>query len=192
MNTNYVASHNDYKIWLKQKVWITPLNKCYRWEYIPMFAEDLTNWMKYLGYKMNGAWGNGSKAVAKWLYAIQVLEIAKKDSISLLAYPEIKHRNLPEDRDRYEIVVTYDEIEKFLKKWSDIDDLDMKRNQGRRVREELSDFLYHYIDLESSKHGIAITRYLEDGEEDEEEYLQNGKPKNKDQYLLDAEEGWHK
>ena len=190
MNTNYVASHNDYKIWLKQKIWVDSHIKSYRYEYIPNFTNEITKWMKKLGYTMNGMWG--AKAVSKWLYAIQVVEVAERNSYKALNYPEIRHRNTSEDRDRFEIIVSFDEINNFMNNWILIEDLDINTKKGGRVRDEMSEFLYCYLDLESSKHGIAITRYLEDGEEDEEEYLQTAKPKNKDQYLLDAEEGWHK
>jgi hypothetical protein len=164
MARHYSPSHKDYIEWCEQKVWVTGLTKEERYKWIPDFTTDVTRWMSKRGYKMHDTWN--AKAVAKWLYAIQVQEFARKNVNGPISYPDCRHRDWPEDRDIYECEVTLSDLETFMYRWRNVEDFDMSTRSGQRVLSELHTLLYTYLDLETSKHGIKIARILQEAEND--------------------------
>jgi hypothetical protein len=175
----------DFQNWMNQWVWVSDSEKLRRREYIPYFKKELEAWMKERGYEMDGYWKN-QNVVSRWLYAIHVVEIVKKDRIGGIEYAEPNHRNWPEDRDTYEVHVMQDDIDSFLDKWETNEDFDKETRVGQRVREDCLRFLYIFLDLDASKRGKEISRIMLDTDDEEED--EKG---DKDMYLVDAQEGWH-
>ena len=185
-----LCKQNNYTKWLNKMVYVSGYTKVPRYEYLRSFAKHITKWMKGLGYGMGDRWGDGVKVVVRWMFAIYEQEVIHKNKYGPLLYPEIYHRNLPEDLDKFEMVVSNMEIENFLEKWEDIDDFSQSSPVGIRVRMEMQDFLYTYVNIESSKHGIAVTHLYESlamEEEMEDEYKSGV-----DTYLIDVQNGWHR
>lgn len=177
----------DYKVWLDQYVWVCDNRKEMRRNYLGEFQEELTKWMKKKGYEMDKEWNN-KRIISKWLYAIHVVELVKKERVGGLEYPYPNHRNWPEDRDTYEVYVRSDDIEEFLLTWRTNEDFDPETRVGQRVREEILELIYIYLDLDSSKHGKKIARIMANDSDDEYDEDKQGE---KDVYLVEAQEGWH-
>ncbi len=183
---SYTPSVNDYNRWLQANVWVTGNEKASRNNYIPSFTQSLTNWMKKRGYRMSGMFT--SKAVARWLYAIQVQEVARRNHWGPIYYPVPYHRDWEEDWDTFDMEVSQESCEEFLESWRNNEDLQFDMPSGDRVRVELQTLLYTYVDLESSKHGMKIARLLADSDD-----VENSDDENEmDSYLRDAQEGFHK
>lgn len=161
MSRVYRYSQRDYVDWLHQKIWLTGNTKGYRKEYIPSFYNSLTDFMKKKGYMMDGRWGRGPAIVARWLYAIHVHEVARKESGQALGYPEIHHRDWPEDRDVFDFEIDLETLGEFMESWKNVEDMDLETCQGFRVQVELSTFLYTYADIENSRQGRRLASKLE-------------------------------
>jgi hypothetical protein len=73
-----------------------------------------------------------------------------------------------------------------MDEWVDVEDLNSSSRVGYRIRNEIQDFIYHFIHLESSKQGRTIARFWDNSDSDSDD----NKPKN-DIYLRDAGEGFH-
>ena len=157
----YKATNRDFVSWLHQWVWVSGDEKARRKDWIPWFADSLTVWMEKKGYKMDGIWKKGHMAVARWLYAIQVQEVANKQYFGSLRYPEVKHRAWPEDRDYFECEVSVPSIETFLEGWQLVEDLDVNTPSGLRVRAELQQLLWTYLALESCRQGNRVARIVD-------------------------------
>ncbi len=186
----YTASGRDFQAWLDCKVWVSGNEKATRREYIPVFADALTSWMRSMGYTMDGRWAKGHRVVAQWLYAIQIMEIARCDYDAPLTYPQLLHRDWPEDRDVFNMYVNYASVNDFLDSWKNIEDLDYEFRWGRRVYEELEKLLYHHIDLDASRQGIKLANILIGSDSDSES--EGGRRRGKDDvYLQEAREGLH-
>ncbi len=183
---SYTPSVNDYNRWLQAKVWVTGNEKACRKEYIPSFTQSLTNWIKKRGYKMNGMFT--AKAVAKWLYAIQIQEVARRNHWGPIYYPGPYHRDWEEDWDTFDMEVSQESCEEFLEHWRNNEDLQFDLPSGDRVRVELQKLLYTYIHLESSKHGMKIARLLAEASDNDDSEGEN----EIDSYLRDTQEGFHK
>jgi hypothetical protein len=180
----YTPSKYDYVRWLTAKVWVTGNEKACRKDWIPSFTESVKVWMKSRGYTMNGQFT--PKAVAKWLYAIQVQEVARKKYLGPIYYPEITHRDWEEDWDTFDMEVSQENCEIFLEGWRNNSDLESDTPSGERVRVELQTLLYTYVDLESSKHGKRIAALLADSDSEDSDY-----ENETDIYLREAMEGYH-
>ena len=178
----------DFKKWLRQTVWVSGDCRLERKEYIPRFAEDLQRWMFNHGYKMNSRWS--SLAVARWLYSIHLLECVYKNSKYNLSYPTMFHRNWQEDRDKFEVILMPRDYEAFWDAWRNNEDFDPMTAVGTRTRNELPDMLYWHLNLDTSKHGRAVARVVDEMEEDEEEEVIVGKKNEKDSYYQDVEDGF--
>ena len=181
----YTPSVNDYNRWLNAKVWVTGISKACRKEYIPSFTQSIKAWMKGRGYTMSGSFTG--KAVAKWLYAIQIQEVARKNKFGPIYYPEPYHRNWEEDWDTFDMEVSQEACEDFLEHYRNFEDFQFDMPSGDRVKVELQKFLYTYLDLESSKHGMKIARLL--GESDNED---SDGENEMDSYLRDIQEGYYR
>lgn len=195
MKRPYKISEKDFQLWLDESVWVCDNKKGTRRDYIPYFADALTDWMHFIGYKMDDRWAKGHRVVAKWLYAIQVLEIAKRDYGAPLAYPEIIHRDWSEDRDTYNINIDYTMVEEFMESWKTIEDLDPETRWGQRVVLEMQTLLWHYIDLDTSKIGIKLAEKLITSDSDSDSggsRRGSGRRRKPDDiYLQEAREGLH-
>jgi hypothetical protein len=190
LKRGYKASESDFQVWLDTPIWVSDNTRGTRREYIPALADSLTAWMKTIGYKMDGRWAKGHRILAKWLYAIHILEIARCDMNAPLAYPEIIHRNWPEDKDEFHLYIDFHSISDFLEPWKTIEDLDYDVSWGRRVYEELETLLWHYVDLDASKIGIKLAEKLLESDSDSDS---GGGRRRKidDVYLQEAREGLH-
>ena len=181
----YTPSVRDYNRWLDAKVWVTGNEKARRKEYIHPFTDSLKRWMKLRGYVMSGNFT--PLVVAKWLYLIQVQEVVRKNRWGHINYPDPSHRDSEEDWDIFDMEVSQDKCEEFLNDWESNEDLQSDLPSGARVKVELQKFLYTYIDLTSSKHGIRVANQLAESDtEDSEDDIEI------DSYLRDAQEGFHK
>jgi hypothetical protein len=194
MKRVYTVSEEDFQTWLDIPIWVSGNDKGTRREYIPVFADALTDWMKLIGYKMDGRWGKGHRVVAKWLYAIHVLEIARCNFSAPLAYPEIIHRNWEEDYDEFSLRINYHSVDSFLEKWVTIEDFDNETRWGARVYEELETLLWHHIDLDASRIGIRLAEKLMVSDSDSESggSRRGGRSRKIDDvYIQEAREGLH-
>jgi hypothetical protein len=174
MSRVYRYSQRDYEDWLHQKIWLTGNEKGYRKEYIPSLYNSLTHLMKKKGYIMDGRWGRGPIIVARWLYAIHVHEVARKESGQPLGYPEIWHRDWPEDRDVFDFEIDLEVLDEFMDSWKNVEDMDCETRGGFRIKVELPIFLYTYVDIDNSTQGHRLAQKLQptdsDVSEHQEEY----------------------
>lgn len=175
MSTRYYrVSENDFQDWLDQYVWMNGVERWPRRDYIPIFAEELTVLCKRKGYVLDGRWKKGHKVVAKWLYALHVQVIARRNQYGSVQYPKIKHRDWPEDKDIFEINIDQEAVEKFLDKWREHEDFDLETHIGLRVAAELPILLWNYVDLESSLQGKRMAKILETDSESDEDTIGHG------------------
>jgi hypothetical protein len=182
----YRASPADYQDWLNQHVWVNNMERVPRRWVIPQFAEELTLWLKSKGYVLDGRWRQGHKAVAKWLYALHVQVIARKRRYAPVQYPEIEHRDWPEDRDMFDCHIDQQAVEDFLELWQTHEDFDLRTDIGFRTACELPTMLWHYIDLEDSYHGRKMAKILEDSDSESE-----GDWDSRGDHLTDLTNGLH-
>lgn len=180
-------STRDFQLWLDQPVWATSNTKVLRREYIPIFAECLTNYLKRLGYTMCAEWGKGHKVVARWMYIL----MRDKDAV----YPEPFHRDWPEDLDEFQHLFTHEKAAKFFDAWRLFEDFDQDTRVGQRYLHELQHLVYPYLDMDISQAGIRVAMALEDSESDSDSWksgrARGGRMPNKDVYLEEAQEGYH-
>lgn len=185
MQRYYKPSASDFQDWLDHWVWINHITKVPRREYIPRIAEETTKWMKQQGYIMEPRWKKGELIIAKWMYAIHIQEVARRRHLEPIQYPEIQHRDWPEDQDTFDIELPQDKIETFLKRFRNHEDFDIDTWAGARVINEFRTLLYHYIDLEESPHGRRIALLFDTGSDSD------GNQSNHDDFLLDIINGLH-
>jgi hypothetical protein len=122
---------------------------------------------------MDGRWGRGPMVVARWLYAIHVHEVARKRSYEPIGYPDIQHRDWEEDREVFDFHIDIQAVERFMKLWNTVEDLDTTTRQGFRTQVELPTFLYTYADIDDSYQGRKLARTLETSDSegsDKDEY----------------------
>ncbi len=181
----YRASKQDFQDWLDHHVWVNGIQRCPRREYIPTFAEELTAWCKRKGYVMDGRWRKGHMAVAKWLYALHVQVVARRNLHGAIGYPTIEHRDWPEDKDMFEMHIDQEAVEEFLDRWREHEDFDLETHVGRRTAAELPNLLWHYVELNMSVHGRKMAKILETDSESEEDWIGNG------DHLADLSNGLH-
>jgi hypothetical protein len=170
----YRASANDFQDWLNQHVWVNGIERLPRRDSIPIFAEELTAWCKKKGYVLDGRWRKGHKAVAKWLYALHVQVIARRNRYGAIQYPDIEHRDWLEDKDMFDIQIDQESIEEFLDGWREHEDFDLRTDIGCRTAAELPTLIWHYVELDASYHGKKMARLLETDSESENEMIGNG------------------
>jgi len=181
-------SYEDFQVWLDQEVWISNMEKGARRDYIPDFAEDLTDFMRVCGYTMDSRWASGDYIVAKWMYIMHVQEFVTKKYNQPLKYASIIHRDWNEDFLEYTQILTFDKISSFMERWKFYEDLDCDTVMGQRVLHELQNLLYHFIDMENSKIGILVAT----AEDSDSEYDEPSSRRGKDDiYLMEAREGMH-
>ena len=185
---NYKPSKRDFYLWLNSSSLIGG-QKIYRKDWISWFHGAITRWMSSLGYKMNESWKQTPILLARWLYCIQVIEIARQDYMGKMYYDDPNHRDTFEDRERYDFIVNYMEIEKFLDNFETNEELCERGKSGMRVRVEFADFLYIHLDIENSKQGHYVNRIIDANLSDNEDDEMGGR--NIDSYVVDSAEGWH-
>ena len=81
-------------------------------------------------------------------------------------------------------MIDCEKITEFMDAWANMEDGDPQTRVGQRIRNEIQDFLYIFLDLESSKQGKVIARFWEDSDSDSEDG-------RRDPYLHDASQGYH-
>lgn len=102
--------------------------------------------------------------------------------------PEIIHRNTVEDFDHFHHIVSCDAVRDFMRQWNKLEDTSCDTKAGERIWNELQDFLYVFVELESSKQGKVIARFWEDANSDSDSDTNERK---RDTYLRDANKGYH-
>jgi hypothetical protein len=184
----YKVDSNDFQAWLSQPIW-AGCERIPRRSALPVFAEGITNFMKNMGYKMDSRWNqdNGLN-LARWIYRIQVQEELRMDIGGEVYVPEIIHRNTVEDFDHFHHIVSCDAVRDFMRQWNKLEDTSCDTKAGERIWNELQDFLYVFVELESSKQGKVIARFWEDANSDSDSDTNERK---RDTYLRDANKGYH-
>ena len=182
---------SDFQLWLDQPVWVNDNTKVLRREYIPIFAEHLTSFMKSLGFTMCPEWGKGHKVVARWMYIIMRNESYFRANTHVI-YPEPFHRNWPEDLDEFQHLFTHEATEALFDAWKICEDFDPMTRVGQRYLHEIQELLYPYLDMETSKAGIRVAMALEESESDADSWKSGriGRVR-KDVYLEEAQDGYH-
>lgn len=182
----YRADESDFKLWQQQLVWVGD-NKDGRKYALFAFYESLTAMLKKNGYVMDHRWNSNQKnPLINWIYRIAIEEEARRNHNADVYVPDIIHRNTEEDYHYFFHIIDSELIESFMDEWSDVEDLSSMSLVGYRIRYELQDFLYRFIDLERSKHGKVIAKFWEDSDSDIDE-----KWNSRDLYLRDVSEGFH-
>jgi len=96
----------------------------------------------------------------------------------------IKHRNLREDKNQFQDIITDDLITSFMARWKHIPDFNNDTKYGRLVWEELKDLLWAYVDLDESPQGRLVSSWFEASDSESEDV-------KGDNYLHDAAAGFH-
>ena len=182
---NYVASKEDYLVWMSQPVSLSG-GSCRRKDFVAEFAQSIRQFMNSHGYKMEDRL---EKELAIWMYRLHVQEARKKHGAPV-QLPEINHRDTKEDYDQFCQSVGEQEVKKFIDMWSakGTDDLLEDTHVGNRIRYGLEEFLYRVINVEISKQGRFIANLWDaSGSTSETEVYET----KKDVYLEDATKGFH-
>jgi len=182
---------SDFQLWLNQPVWINN-TKCKRREYIPYFADELTAFMKRVGYVMDPSWRSGHRIVARWMYTIHRDE-SRAQYNKDISYPSPLHRDWQEDYDEFQHIMDNSIISDFMEKWKLYEDFDPETRLGQRMY-EFQYLVYPYLDLENSKNGRRIAHLLEDTDSDNDSVKsgrKGGMPRGLDIYIAEAQEGLH-
>lgn len=193
-------SESDFQLWLDQEVWVSDCTTETRREWIPCFAEALTEWMEKNGYKMASEWKKGHRVVAYWLYVTHCVSLSTPEDNDrrLLKYYKYynTHRNWPHDKDYFQSTVTINEIEDFLEVWKTVDMLDTSVPLGQMILLEFQDFLYTWIDPDRSKRGEMVARWFGESSSESDDASPTlrslgRKKQDTDIYLLEARQGLH-
>lgn len=183
----YRAEESDFKLWLDQLVWVDDIKEK-RGVVLREFYNSITVMLKKMGYSLDGRWHMSKvNPLTNWMYRISVEEYARCNYNKEVFVPEPKHRNTIEDYDYFNHIVDIETMQTFMDEWSNAEDLNISSRLGYRVRYELQDFLYSFLDLERSKHGHVIARFWDDSGSDSDD---NKRP-SRDVYLRDASDGFH-
>jgi hypothetical protein len=184
----YKSDAADFQLWLSQPVWVGN-DQAERATVIPYILGGLSRFMKAHGYTMDSDWnaGNGYH-LAKWMYDIHVQEYARMNLNGHVKIPDILHRNTNEDMTEFYHTISCERIEAFMEGMQEMEDLDMSSRTGQRIFHGLQDFLYRFVDLESSKQGRLIAEMWDDSGSDSDEEFWN---KKRDVYLVDTTRGYH-
>jgi hypothetical protein len=187
MTRNYVASKEDYLVWMSQPVLLGGAT-CPRKDFVTEFAQSIRSFMASYGYKMEDRL---EKELALWMYRLHIQEVCRNKHGAPVHLPEIHHRDTQEDYDQYCLIVGEQEVKKFIDIWSDsgTDDLLEDTHAGNRIRYGFEEFLYRVINIETSKQGRFIASLWDaSGSASESEMYESSK---KDVYLEDATKGFH-
>ena len=184
----YKSDNADFQLWLSQPVWVGN-DQIERATVIPYILNSLSRLMHLCDYKMDSDWnaGNGYH-LAKWMYDIHVQEYARLSRNGHMKIPDILHRNTNEDMVEFYHMVSCDLIEEFMEGMQEMEDLDMGTPAGQRMLHGLQDFLYRFVDLESSKQGRLIAEMWDDSNSDSDSEFWERK---RDMYLIDMKKGYH-
>ena len=184
----YKVDSNDFQAWLSQTVW-ADCERIQRRSALPVLADSITTFMKNMGYNMDSRWkSDKGLCLARWIYRLQVQEDMRLDYRGDIYMPEIIHRNTMEDFDHFHHIVSCDVVRDFMSQWESLEDTSPNSRSGERIWNELQDFLYRYVELESSKQGKVIARFWEDSNSDSDS---DTNEKKRDIYLRDATKGYH-
>lgn len=183
----YRINNSDFNLWLQQPIWISNTVRDRRRDILLEFNDCVTQLLKNKGYVMDERWNSTTSfPLLSWIYRIAVEETARYNYNNPVSIPPIIHRNTQEDYDYFYHIIDDDTIEKLMDEWSDVEDLNIDSRIGARVRTEIQEFLYTFVDLESSKQGKVIARFWENDGSDSDHELSS-----RDNYLKDAVEGFH-
>lgn len=177
-------SASDFQLWLDQRVWVEDNKKLRRREYIPLFAEELTAYVRSLGFTMSYEWRKGHMCVARWMYIL----MRNKDPV----YPAPFHRNWSEDLYEFHHIFTHEATANFFEGWKLYADFDQETHVGQRYLHELQHLVYPYIDMDASKAGMRVAIALEDLESDADSWKSGyRRTDRRDVYLEEAQDGYH-
>lgn len=183
----YRINNSDFNLWLQQPIWISNTVRDRRRDILLEFNDCVTQLLKNKGYVMDERWNSTTSfPLLSWIYRIAVEETARYNYNNPVSIPPIIHRNTQEDYDYFYHIIDDDTIEQLMDEWSDVEDLSIDSRIGARVRTEIQEFLYTFVDLESSKQGKVIARFWENDGSDSDHELSS-----RDNYLKDAIEGFH-
>jgi hypothetical protein len=127
------------------------------------FHEGISPWIKSYGYTWNAF--NDDEIASKFLklcYDVQRC-IWSKDPTVILYPPEPRHRDLPEDRNTFDLFVNTSDFLRLLEMWKCRTEI-----VGTRFDHLIREFCYVWINVKSGKPGTFTQRLL-DSEEDEAE-----------------------
>jgi hypothetical protein len=190
----YRATNSDFQVWLSQEIWSGADTRAIRRDVIADFTEELTAWLRKLGYSMNTNWG--FRAVSNWLYSLAVVEQASLNSRRRIKYPHPMHRDMEEDYDYFSFVLNWDTVQQFMQSWQFVEDFDPDTRMGKRIWFELTSAIYPYLDLDNSKNGQYI-RDMFDSSDSDSDGAEGGfrrvvkKHDANDVYLQEMQSGFH-
>jgi len=190
---------SNFNLWLSQPVWVNSLVTIPRRAMIPVFAEELMQFLRKKGYVMSHEWRAGHMVVARWLYIIQKDELVRKHYDNKVAYPTPFHRNWPEDYDEFQYILDTETLRGFTDSWTHCEDFDPETRIGQRVINELQHLIYPYLDLDASRNGMRVASALADSDSDSDGGARRSKARMRgsgsgskvDNYIADAQEGYH-
>ena len=121
---------------------------------LQFFYEGLTPLIQSAGYK----WIDSERHIAKKFlrFCFLVYETSSMDVKYSLEIPEARHRDFPEDRDTFDLLLDTWTFVEFMEEWSFCDSF-----VGTRLEYLLRDFCYVWIDVQSGKPG-ALTQIVLD------------------------------
>jgi len=186
----YPASRKDYNVWMSQLVWSKGIDQCLRKDFICEFGYSIQVFMASFGYKMEERF---IKELSLWLYRIHIQEVARKNHGGSVYLPDILHRNTEDDYDQYIMIVSEQDVDDFIDRWCDTEDLLENTHVGNRVRYGLHEFLFHVVNLDTSNQGLFIANLwnASDSNSDSENNETSLKSNGVDHYIEDAKDGFH-
>jgi len=138
-----------YPLWLKQTVYVSKglAEGTMEEAMLDFFYNGISPWMKGIGY----TWiiGEEKYIAQKFLRFAYECYCALKQGPTMDIYaPEPMHRNLPVDRETFEIYADIPRFMDFLDHWSFREEI-----VGTRVESMIREFCYTWIDVTSGKPG---------------------------------------
>ncbi len=134
---------------------------------LDFFYYGISPWIKAAGYQWNAS--NEYSIARKFLRFSYDLHIANQRITTELNPPEPSHRNLPEDRDTFDMFLDTISFIELLDRWSFRDEI-----VGTRLEHMIREFCYIWIDVLSGKPGkwTQVTLGMNDdmGSEDDHDY----------------------
>ena len=110
------------------------------------FYSGITDWMKSCGY----SWSNTDSEIKKKFlnFAFAVSSTLEASRTATLQVPFPNHRNLPDDRDTFDLYADMSSFTEFLHKWSFRSEI-----VGTRLDHLIREFCYTWSDVEKGKPG---------------------------------------
>jgi len=159
----------SYDAWMNRKAFLRDsLNQCTMEQAVlDFFYNGVSPWIYGLGYKWNREEAVIARKFVRFCYDIHW---ALQTPTGELNPPEPQHRNLPEDRETFELFANTLAFTDFLEVWNFRDEI-----VGTRLEFLILEFSYVWLDVCSGKPGSWTQRTIEmqedHGSEDDNDML---------------------